>query len=82
MDHRIALLREGYVQGLIDLEAFEEFVGWIVEGRQVALPIDVAQLGVRFRSTDAPGGVDVYRPIAPSMWGVLKTEWTESQFTS
>ena len=80
MDHRIALLREGYVQGLIDLEAFEEFVGWIVEGRNVALPIDVAQLGVRF--TDARGSISVYRPSTYGYASALKTMWTESQFRS
>lgn len=55
-------LREGYARDLIDLETFERFVGWILEGKHVALPVDVATLG-RDHMTDAPGGVMTYWPV-------------------
>jgi hypothetical protein len=48
VDPRIALLREGYMTDVIDLETFERFVGLVVEGKGVALPFEVLQLGVRF----------------------------------
>lgn len=68
-------LREGYARDLIDLETFERFVGWILEGRSVALPSDVLALGpagpasassfasvLKGAWADAPGAVLTYEP--------------------
>lgn len=60
-------LREGYALDLIDLETFERFVGLVLEGRMVALPVEVASLG-------SSGPVS-----ASTFASVLKAGWTEDR---
>lgn len=60
-------LREGYARDLIDLETFERFVGLILEGRMVALPVEVASLG-----SSGPASASTFS-------AVLKAGWTEDR---